>query len=170
MLFQVTGQQETTAQISAIVAAKGQFLTATDIESASWIYSSQYRDGDITALAEILDLLKSTIGGVRLLTQVTSTRRLRVFAEPAVTAFAYILKRDGTLMTKSGSVVESYMCPAAAWVRVQDVVDYDLGLIADPSYFFIEEAEYDAASDKLLFQSRGIPSPWDVLTQLQGIE
>jgi hypothetical protein len=169
MLFQITGQQETTAQIAAVVAASGQFLAATDIENASGIFSSPYRDGDTTALAEILDLLKSTTSGSRLLTQVTSARRVRVFEEPSVAAFEYIYKRDGTLMTKTGSMVEPHLCPVAEWVRVQDVVDYDMGLIADPSYFFIEEAEYDAATDKLRFQPRGIPSPWDVLTRLQGM-
>ena len=150
------------------MTAKGQFLTATDVETASGVFSSQYRDGDTTALAEVLDLLKSTSGGPRLLTQITSARRVRIFAEPVVTAFAYILKRDGTLTTKTGAKVESYLCPVGAWVRVQDVVDYDLGLIADPSYFFIEEAEYNVASDKLRLQPRGIPSAWDVLTQLRG--
>ena len=165
-----TGDVETTTQIAAIVTASGQFLLAADVEDASGISSSEYRDGDTTALAEVLDLLKSTSGGSRLLTQVTSARRVRVFVEPLVTAFKYILKRDGTLTTKTGAKVESYLCPVGAWVRVQDVVDYDLGLIADPSYFFIEEAEYSVASDKLRLQPRGIPSTWDVLTQLRGAE
>jgi hypothetical protein len=159
----------TMTQVAAIVTACGEFLTATDIDNTSGLSSSEYRDGDTTALAEILDLLKAgTTGGLRLLAQVTSGRRVRVFSEPLVSAFKYILKRDGTLITKTGATVDQKLCPVGEWVRVQDVVDYDMGLIADPSYFFIEEAEYSVASEKLRIQPRGIPSSFDALTQLQG--
>jgi hypothetical protein len=159
----------TTTQISAIVTACGEFLTATDIYNVSGITSSEYRDGDTTALAEILDLLKAgTTSGARLLSKVTQERQVRVYSEPLISAYKYILNRDGALTTvTSDTLLDKKLCPVGEWVRVQDMVDYDMGLIADPSYFFIEEAEYTVSSDSLRILPRGIPNAFDAITQLQ---
>lgn len=79
-----TGITETTAQIIAIIANMGQFITGVDIETPSGIYSAETRDGDRTGWEEIEDLLKSgTINNLRLLAEVSDARRLRVYEEPA---------------------------------------------------------------------------------------
>ena len=163
-----TSSTVTTTQISDIVTSDGQFLTATDIDTASGISSSEYRDGDSTAQAEILDLLRAgTSNDLRLVARVTDERRLYVYQEALYTAFKYILKKDGSLITKPGTKVEKHLCPVADWVRVQDVIDFDGSFLADPSYFFIEESEYKAKTDTLKLLSRGVPNPFDVLRGLQ---
>ena len=165
----MTGQKETTKQIEEIVTACGQFLTTTDIDNASGVFSNPYRDGDTSASSEMLDLLKTgTTNDRRLLAQVSADRRLRVYEEPANTTVSYILKLDGTLVTKTGAALEPHLCPVGKWVQVEAVLGFQLGLIADPSLFFIETAEYSASTGKVSFTPRGVASAWDMLAKLQG--
>jgi len=152
--FIVEGDLATTAQISTMMTAVGEFITATDIVNASGIETNPYRNGDNTALFELFKLLATgTSNDRRLLAEVTQQRRLRVYEEPAkpsVMEDIYHLDRLGKLYDKYGREVTNSTCPVGLWCSLHGVVpmNVDMSLIANPSPFFIEEAEYDVARDR----------------------
>lgn len=160
-----TQNVETTDQIAAIVTAEGQFLTGAVIESPSGISSSEYRDGDATALIEIRELLRTgTSNGRRLLATVTKERRLRIYEEPEVGANDYLLSSTGELRNSYDVLVEGHKCPCGMWAQLKDVLpsSVDVSRLADPTRVFIEQSEYDARSLSLRLQPRGVLSPWDI--------
>jgi hypothetical protein len=153
MLFRVVGETTTTAQIAALIANVGEFYAGSSIESASGIITNPYRNGDYTALTEILDMLKmGTSNDKRLLCESTIGRILRVYEEPAKPDIyqAYGLDADGKVYDPYGNLVENSTCLVAQWCALKDVIpaSADLSKLADPNPFFIEEAEYDAESDQ----------------------
>ena len=160
---------ETTAQIAAIVTAAGQFLTSTQIDTASGISSSQYRDGDTTALAEIEDLLRTgTTNSRRLLATVTAERLLRVTEEPVSGPNDYMILSDGSLHDGFDVPLLPDACTVGVWARMKDVIPatVDVSKLANPSPVFIEAAEYDA--EKMIWkpQPRGVPSVWEMSSQI----
>jgi hypothetical protein len=137
----------TTSQIGAIVTAAGQFLTATDVEVASGISSSEYRVGDLTALAEIVTLLGAGgPNGRRLLASVTVDRRLQIWEEPATSTAIHTLTSQAQLYGPGGIMVDENVPPVGVWLRLKDVLGgvVDLTKIADPSLQFIERASWSA--------------------------
>lgn len=164
--FKINGIVQTTQQIAAVVTGKGQFITATDIENASGVWSSPFRDGDKTALAVIEDLLKAgTANGRRLLATVTVDRRLRVYEEPAAAAGTYSAAiSDSTIYDPYDTEVSPELCPVGVWVAIRDMpplTDYANALVS-PSPFFVEEATYDARQDVYKPTPRGIQSAWNL--------
>lgn len=160
-----TQSVETTDQIAAIVTAEGQFLTGTDIETSSGVFSSEYRDGDATALTEIKELLRTgTTNGRRLLATVTRERRLRIYEEPEAGANDYLLLSTGKLRNQYDVPVEDHKCPCGVWAQLKDVLPsfVDVSRLANPTRVFIEQSEYDARSLSLRLQPRGVLSPWDI--------
>lgn len=155
----------TTTQISDAVTAEGEFVTAADIDTASGISSSQYRDGDSTALSEIKELLQmGTSAGGRLLATVTTGRRLRVYAEPTSGSDDYSIDSEGLLYNQYNQLVDPHTCPVAFWARLSDVVSEtaSLSLIAKPSPVFIQRTEYNVARKRLMFEAREAESTWNV--------
>lgn len=152
--FRVLGDTETTAQITALVSSVGEFFTGSEIEDASGIATNAYRVGDRRALYELLRLLKTgTTNDRRLLAEVTRGRVLRVYEEPAPPTSpdnAYSLSGTGKLYSSNGRAVRPSDCIVAQWCGLGDVIPgtVDLSRVADPSLFFIEEAEYDVDQDE----------------------
>jgi hypothetical protein len=146
-LFRVVGDEETTDQIDTIITDEAEFIEGTSIDDASGINSTQYRQGDQTALYEILELLKSgTTNNLRLLAEVTSIRQLRVFEEPAKYESDYTMSRDGRMIwDENGNVVLPQDCPVGVWMHLKDYIPAtaDTSKLANPSPIFVEEAEFD---------------------------
>ncbi len=166
-----TDSVATTAQIEAIVAAEGQFLEDTDIEDASGISSSEYREGDETALQVIQKLLADgTSGGRRLLAEVTASRVLRVYQEPASSDVTLYLPADGHPQDRWGNQVLTHTCPVAQWCALKDVLPatVNTSLLASPTPFFVERAEYDVRRQLWIPEGRGIPSPWEIGQLVEG--
>lgn len=149
---------ENTTQIEAIVTACGEFFKGCRIESIANQNSDQERDGDATALTCVDALLGAGTSNFRpLLAEVVASRYLRVYertAEPKPGAADYMLRDDGNLETPLGSLVPAAWCTAAAWVEVKDAPDMLLGLSAMRP-FFIEEAEYNALTDRCTYSPAG---------------
>lgn len=158
----------TTTQIGAIVTDAGQFLTATDIAAASGISSSEYRDGDTTALAEILSLMGAGgANGRRLLSSIDPNRRVQIWEEPAPVAalVAYHLDSQARLYGPGGTLVNELTPPVGVWCRLKDVIPgvVDLTKLADPSLQFIERASWSAGSG-VKYTFRGQPQASNLLT------
>ncbi|PKN87789.1 MAG: hypothetical protein CVU46_03150 [Chloroflexi bacterium HGW-Chloroflexi-8] len=152
LLFKLVGAQETSTQIATLVTTCGQFFDGSIIEILSGIESNPYRDGDSPALYELEKLLSAgTSNSRRLLCVVTRNRKLRVYEEtskPAVTKNSFALNKGGNLLTQFLSLVDPSHCTVGIWCHLQDVIpaSVDLSMVADPSLFLIEEAEYDVKS------------------------
>lgn len=160
MPFQIWAHRETTAQISDMLTAAGQFFAAQDIQIASGRYSRAYRNSDQTAQAELETLLKAGVsGGRRLLASVSADRVVHVSQETLYDRDrAPLLTENNELLDVSGSApYEPGKLPFGQWVTLTDELPDDAGI-------FIERAEYDAISETYTaLETRGAPNPWDVV-------
>lgn len=149
MNFIIIGDLATTAQISTLITNIGEFFAGSVIENASGVNTNPYRNGDNTAYFELLKLLRTgTTNDRRLLCEVTKQRYLRVYEEPIKPTNilnAYKLNGAGQLIDPYGVKVEPAECPVGIWCALQDVVpsSVDVSKLANPSPFFVEEAEYN---------------------------
>jgi len=142
---------ETTTQIAAMVTEEGEYLTGTLIENASGISSSEYRQGDQSALFWISELLASgTSNGRRLLAEVNRWRELRIWEMPERSGdnAEIFIRSDGRVEGRYGVDVLAQHAPVGVWGLLKDVIpsSLDTSKIADPGLFFIEQAEYDAVT------------------------
>lgn len=147
MLFQVGGVRETSTQLKTMLEA-GQFITGVDLDIASGVYSSPYRDGDQTALMCVEELLQSgTSNDRRMLATVDENRRVRVYEEPVYGGEW----RDTTLLHNNGKLydyldreIDASDYPVGVWSKLKEITSTDLPYIADPNWLFVEEVMYDA--------------------------
>ena len=166
-----SGDLSNKTQIENIVNSAGQFLTGVDWRGTiSTPSSDPNRNGDTTALHNLLNLLDAGSGNKRLLAQVTRDRRLLVYPEPDSDPYRpdmYLLS-DGTVQNIWGDPYYASVCPVGVWARLKDVIpgSVDLGLIADPTMLFIEEAEYDIARRRYLPTARLQKNPLSIGTRL----
>lgn len=172
MAFQVTGVEETTVQITRIENDEGQFFAGTLIDDASGLYTSPYRDGDGTALAEIAALLKrGTTNDRRLLATVTRDRYLEVYEEPelSTSTIELLMGSDGMLRLPLAGTLDGAVAPVGKWCQFVDMpTTVDMSLLADPAFFFVELAEYDPVAQMWLVTPRGAPSPWELSAIVDG--
>ena len=144
-LFKVVGSVASTTEISSIASDSGEFISGTDIEDASGINTHLYRNGDYTAWTEIMALLDiGTDNSLRLLADVSRSRRLRIYEEDAITVVNYKLSAEGNLYTSAGRLVPPEDCLVGKWVALEHVVPdtVDTSVLVSPSPIFIDEAEY----------------------------
>lgn len=161
---------ETTAQIKTIVAVCGQFLTGTEIKNSSGYSSDPYRSGENSGLFEIQGLLESgTSTGLRLLCGVSQQRELIVWVEPDLNmnAIELFIRPDGKAVNAFNIEVNS-QCPVGVWARLKDVVpgSLDIGILADPSVFFVEEASYSISENRYIPVPRGQGTPYGIGTRI----
>ncbi len=161
---------DTATQIGTICASKGQFFASVHVEDISGISIPETRDGDGTALYEVLELLKmGTSNYQRLMALVDENRNLRIFEEPSDNPF-YKLYADGHLEDYYASPVDKQICPVGVWARWIDVIPpaVDTSLLAEPSKIFIEESEYDVLADTLTLTPRGMLDPFNFMEVKDG--
>jgi len=171
MAFQVLGGEETTKQIQNIITTCGQFISGVTIDSRSNLITNQYRRGDNTALDELEELLETGVrGGRRLLVRVTDQREVIVKEEPAQSTsnVEFYLKRDGSIESIWDNPYIAQTCPVGCWGMLKDVLpsSLDLGRLADPTLFFVEEATYDIARKKYTPTPKGQPGVWDIVSRI----
>jgi hypothetical protein len=139
---------ETTAQIAAIVAAVGEFVTAVDLVDVSGVSALEYRDGDTNAQAELEKLLeRGSASGRRMLAVVTRERVLRIYQEPLAGAADLRVRSDGSIRDPYDAPLGYAASPAGQWARLVDVVPaaVNTSYLSNPSVLFVEEAEWDEA-------------------------
>ena len=159
--FRVSGAQETTTQILDIVGEAGQFMTSLDLQVASGIATNQYRDGDRTALEEILELIAlGTASGDRLLFDITPQRVLRLRAQPASQADDWRISDSGDVIDNYSHAVRNARRLAGRWLQSDDVPP-GVGYLSDLRTIFVEAAEMPAAGPPTL-TSTGEEGAWDL--------
>lgn len=163
-----------TAQINNIISTIGSdfgFLLGTDIVDAITATSSEYQDGDRTALEIVEEMLFTGnpplfphVAWQRMLATVTQDRRVRIFQEPASGRTNLRYHLDGRVTDVWGNAVRQ--APVGQWC------DVELPHAAMPAYapgsFFIARAEYLARSGRWRVEPWGAPSPWDLTKLVQG--
>jgi hypothetical protein len=172
-LFRVNGVVETTEQIEQMVTDEGQFLAGTLIEDDSGVYTSPYRDGDSTTLAEVVELLnRGTTTGRRLLAEITAERYLHVWEEPAVSSanVEVLMYVAGVLYNKWGGRWPDDTPPVGKICQIRSLPDrVNLDLLVDPSTFIIQAATYDVAAKAWTnVTPRGQTSPMDLFALSDG--
>lgn len=168
MPFRVLGAWETTYQIEQIVNTAAQWLDGYDGLSNSAVYSNQYREGDGTALDEIMTLVNGgDNAGQRLLVSITHDNIFQLYAQAqADPATDYMLDENGMVISSTGNPLEEGVLPTAKWVRLIGVpagVDH----LAPLSPFFVERSEYRVDQGETLLEPTGVRNPWDMGMQLQ---
>lgn len=157
MVFSVGGVVETSSQISTILTSAGQFISAVEIEAPSGVYSCPYRDGDMTALAAVEELLKSgTSNGQRMLASVDQNRKARIYEEPVSGSSDYLLRSDGRIFDSLDAPIEQFAVSAGMWAKLKDVIPptADLSQLNWSNVIFIEEVEYDVKTGRLSLKER----------------
>ena len=147
MNFKVIGKISTTDQITNLITNVGEFIVSTTIQDASGVTSDPNRDGDTTALKELIKLLEAgTTNDRRLLAPISINRIMTVKQEPLPQSIdgSYKLDSDGRLLGANDQLVPETDCVVGEWAYLKDVIPntVDVTLVATPSPFFIEEAEY----------------------------
>lgn len=168
MPFRVLGAWETTYQIEQIIGAAAQWLDGYDGLNDSAVYSNQYREGDGTALDEIMTLINGgDNSGQRLLASVTHDNIFKLYTQQlADPSTDYMLDENGMVMSATGNTLEEGILPTGKWIRLIGIptgVDH----LAPLSPFFVERAEYRVDQGETLLEPTGVRNPWDMGMQLQ---
>lgn len=160
LLFVILGTTETTTQISQIVTACGQFLTATVVDNASGVYTSPYRDGSQTGLAVIRELFKSGSTNYRRLQgSVDDERRLTISEEPAQGSGNYKIDATGNLYDPYGNLILKEQMPAGVWLELVDIVPVQAQFLGvrNATTVFVESVTWQATG-KMRWKFRGYGS------------
>lgn len=143
LAFIIGGVEETTTQIETALAS-AEFITDVDIQQASGVTTSPYRNGDQRLLDVVRELLQAGIsGGARLLATVTKDRIVRLYQAPEKTAYAYLINRRGEISTPTQGPVDLQKCPVAVWMRRTDIPgEANTERLVDLTKFYVEAAEF----------------------------
>lgn len=175
LVFRIIGTSENTSQIAPLVTVCGQFFAGVVNNTWSGRSSVPYRDGDTTGLFELIKIMGSgSVNGRRLLAEVTPERVLWINEEaekPANPTDSYAINRQRILMTSVLAPVPADECLVGIWCHLADVIPptVDLQLVADPSLFFIDEAEYNASEGTYaILLTRNQSNSMDIGGTVQG--
>jgi hypothetical protein len=141
------------------------------LDNTSTIETNQYRDGETTMKVEIEELLKvGTQNGKRLLAEVTENRRLRIYVEPTQGDEDYTWYANGRIRDAEHNFVPKYKCVVGKWAKIRELIPttFDQSLIANPSYFFIESANYYPQTDVYSPRSKNTSSIWSIGETTEG--
>lgn len=165
MLFKLIGTQPVTDQIYETAYDSSLLFERIVIADESAVETNQYREGDTTALTEIRDLLEvGTENDLRLFARATEKRSLIIEEEPAKGDNDYRISYDNTIYDAENNIIPKYMCPYGVWMNIADFVPESINteFIANPNYFFVEEAEYYVQSDVYVPRSKNQKSDFDL--------
>jgi len=154
---------DTATQIKTILDAEGQFFNSVNANVASGIAIRETRDGDNTALFYTVEMLHlGTTNNRRMLASVDPHRVVTIYEEPTKPTYPHLFTSDGEIHDGQDTPIRAETCPVAIWARMKDIVPatVDTTKLADPNPFFVEEMEYEVASDRLIPRSRGDLDPW----------
>jgi hypothetical protein len=125
IMFRVNINQllETSQQIKDLETTYGNFITYTDIITASGVSIGANRDGDVTVYDVIKELC--SYGGPndrRMKVTVTSERVLMVEEEEASTVYKYYIDTSGRIISTGEVVLPPYMPPVGRWIYIKDFI------------------------------------------------
>lgn len=106
LIYSLTGEEETSEQLRALVAQAGQFLNGCRVMDASGVKGRQYRAGGRRASAEAAELLAlGAAGGAGLLGRVTAERAALIEQMPDPGSADWVLDGAGRLHWREGRLV-----------------------------------------------------------------
>jgi len=166
-----TTEVATSTQVETIITNEGEFFTGVDLDIASGIDTSEYRDGDANALFEVQQLLEmGTDNNLRMLASVTEHLEVTIEEETTKPVQPYLITSNGDWAEEYGQEIRKETCPVGVWARMKDVMppSVDSSMLSDPSILFVEENEYIVDKDELNHIARGAPDPWEFPTVKDG--
>lgn len=172
MNFEVLGIQETTAQISSIVKASGQFILAQRYDNSSGVYTSQYRDGTQDAKSYVEALLDAgTSNKKRLLAEVTDARALRIYEETPYSVDAALLVTGHGKIYQGDVAVPKWEVRPGMWIAPKDTIYSFIDGIRLSGFnpMLIERTEYVVSSNSLRLTPRAKRSVWEIANSLAGL-
>jgi len=111
---------ETSEQVRDTIGDCEQFFEGIYIENDSGIYSGSFRNGDTTALEEVIELMNTgTTNGRPYCGLVDKNRNVRIFEQP--TATAYLLTASGQVLTTSDEPIDPWRARAGVWYAIKDI-------------------------------------------------
>ena len=120
LVFALNGNTETTAQMAAIVADAGQFLSGTRIETPSGVFTCPWHEGRMSALAELEALLAlGDSDGPELLARVDENRNLVVERKLRSGEADWQVVIDGSLVDKYGVKQPRWRPLAGRWLKTK---------------------------------------------------
>ena len=149
-------QIATSEQIRYLAETYGQYITDVMIGTASGVNQGSYRDGDTTALAEIMELMKTgTTNDRRYMARVEAERRLWIEEEPAATDDPVYLELDGKITNLIGVEMPPQELPGR-WCKLRDPIPLVNGCttIINPGLQFIEGATWRAGIVQAQFRGQ----------------
>jgi hypothetical protein len=150
--LRIYGQRVTTSQISDIVLALGDWLNGISIRTASGLRTRLFRAAEDaqTALSEVKALLEfGTVGGERLLAQVSAERILVVDVQPPTSKTRYRWTAEG-LRDRLGLPLTPGFLPVGEWVAFDA-----LGAVDAFGPALLEAAEFDVGRGTVRPSFRG---------------
>jgi len=150
--LRIYGQRVTTSQISDIVLALGDWLNGISIRTASGLRTRLFRAAEDaqTALSEVKALLEfGTVGGERLLAQVSAERILVVDVQPPTSKTRYRWTAEG-LRDRLGLPLTPGVLPVGEWVAFDALSAVDA---FGPA--LLEAAEFDVGRGTVRPSFRG---------------
>lgn len=149
MPFKVWGAEDNLAQLVRIITEKGQFFTGVDLRLAiTGITTNQYRDNDLTALAEAKKLLdQGDSTGRRLLVAMSPERVARIYPEPTPGSLPNRIA-DGKIKHALGGPIPRGWLPVGEWLTIDNIpASINNRLAISPR--FVDDAEYNVSTDEL---------------------
>jgi hypothetical protein len=152
----VNDKVETSAQISDLMTNFGPSLIAGQlIEIDSGVYLRSFRDGNTTALEEILELLESgTVNTRRMLCEITAGRIFHLWEEPDPATVEYYLDSSGNQGKAGAGAIPAHRPVVGVYARMTDVLPgaSTSARLSDPTVQFIESAEWSGGSVRFSFR------------------
>lgn len=162
-----TATVDTANQCGTIMISKGQFFGNVLIDVTSGITIREERDGDGSAMYELLEMLKmGTTNYRRMLVEIDKNRNVRIYEEPAKSSTTYQLLASGGAIDKGGGEIRRELAPsllAGNWAKWKDIIppSVDTTILSDPGVVFVEDCEFDIEKNKLIVTPRGDLDPWN---------
>jgi len=163
-------QTDTATQIVNLCRDYGQFFVSVNSDVISGIASTEFRDGDGSALYNIEKLMwMGTANKRRMLSYTDTDRRVRIFEEPLNTKPMY-QHSDGRVYDQYGVPMRSSQATSGYWVRLTDIIPPNINqeMLSNPDFRFIETAEYDVKKDQLNLTYRDALDPFEIGMNLDG--
>lgn len=168
LCFRLYGEKETTEQLSDILTDKIEFAASSDfvvIRDSSSVYTNQFRDGDLFAYDEIIDLLDlGSNSNNRMFINVDPDRYVTVFE--STNPPDYILNMEGELFQdeKTFERANPVDCVYGIWIQTTNIFPdtLDTHVLSDIPKVFVDEAEYSNGVWRPI-KTRGLNDVFDAL-------
>lgn len=164
MPFRVIGEVDSITQMQAALAVSPEFLSILP-KLSSGVLTRSYRPDERNVLDEVQEMLNlGTSTGSRLVARVDFGRNVIVDVVPDSDTVNPMLGMDGRLYHASGALWEPGALVVGRWIDIEAMPVLDgLTKTKGGRAIYVQECEYDPATDQLMIQSEGAPDPYQAI-------